>query len=256
MDAMETIQTPPPAPQAPALESTPKRKVPVTAFIAVVALIVSVVALVNTNSSITQDELFTQPTNVDELIDTVSKSLVSISCDGSRGTGFAFSLNEGNEDYPTSVITNYHVIDDCIGNVSAMRVHHGDGYNRLAEAMIYGYDEENDLAVLDISAELPTLSETEEEIRPGHWTMAIGHPVTEFGETLYDSVTFGNILGTDGSYFNYTTSTLNGGNSGGPLINSRGELLGVNTQAVASTEEGIWNYAISPKILCEKLYNC
>lgn len=253
---MDIFETPPPAPQVPAAETTPKRTIPVAVIISVIALIVSVAALLNNNPSVTQGDLFTQPPNVDELIDTVSESLVAISCDGSSGTGFAFSLNEGNEEYPTSVITNHHVIEDCIGNVSAMRVYHGDGYDQLAEAMIYGYDEENDLAVLDIAALLPTLSETEEQIRPGHWTMAIGHPVTEFDETLYDSVTFGNILGTDGSYFNYTTSTLNGGNSGGPLINSRGELLGVNTLAVASTEEGIWNFAISPKILCEKLYNC
>ena len=78
----------------------------------------------------------------------------------------------------------------------------------------------------------------------------------DFEEVLKNSTTFGNISFVLDEYWNYTSATINGGNSGGPLVNSRGELIGINTLAGASTEGGVWNLAIDAAVLCKNLYKC
>jgi serine protease Do len=89
--------------------------------------------------------------------------------------------------------------------------------------------------------------------------MAIGSPVdADFDQevVLYNSTTFGQISYVLEGTYNYTSATINGGNSGGPLVNSRGELIGINSFATASTEDGVWNIAVDSEMLCEELLDC
>ena len=89
--------------------------------------------------------------------------------------------------------------------------------------------------------------------------MAIGNPgtvVKDAGGTLYNATTFGRIIGVEDEKYNYTSAQINHGNSGGPLVNSRGELIGINTLTYANQDEGIWNVAMDSELLCVEVLKC
>ena len=133
------------------------------------------------------------------------------------------------------ILTNYHVIDDA-ARIS-VRLQSGEEYL----ARVVGTDEETDLAVLKIDAgrELPFLKLGNSDMAEvGDWVLAIGSP---FG--LARTVTAGIISQTrrETPYaspfqkFIQTDAAINRGNSGGPLVNMNGEVIGINSQIATST---------------------
>lgn len=136
-----------------------------------------------------------------------------------------------------TVVTNYHVIE----NADAITVSLPDGTS--FEATVVGFDEKTDLAVLKVKSKkpLPFLTFADSDnARVGDWVMAIGNP---FG--LGGTVTAGIISARNrdfesgGPYANYiqTDASINQGNSGGPLFDLDGKVVGVNT-AIFSTTGG------------------
>ena len=153
----------------------------------------------------------------------------------SGGSGFLIS----DDGY---VLTNYHVVEDA----SKIKVNlSGDRHDYLAD--VVGTDPSTDLALIKIKGDkrLPFLALGDSEtVRVGDWVMAIGNPLN------YDhTVTVGVIsakgrvlrdLSRDFSLDNFiqTDAAINFGNSGGPLVNVSGEVVGVNT-AISSVGQGI-----------------
>ncbi len=163
------------------------------------------------------------------------------------------------------IITNYHVIEG--GSAFEVTV---DG--QTYEAELVGYDSSGDIAVLkcvNASDLTPIEIADSDEITVGEWVMTIGSP---FG--LEQSVATGIVSATsrsqvlssstDGSTTVYTNlvqtdAAINPGNSGGALVNSDGQLIGINTLIISSSESysGVGfaipsNYAIS---VAEQLIN-
>ena len=153
----------------------------------------------------------------------------------SGGSGFLIS----DDGY---VLTNYHVVEDA----SKIKVNlTGDRHDYLAD--VVGTDPSTDLALIKIKGDkkLPYLGLGDsEQVRVGDWVMAVGNPLN------YDhTVTVGVIsakgrvlrdLSRDFSLDNFiqTDAAINFGNSGGPLVNVSGEVVGVNT-AISSVGQGI-----------------
>ena len=143
----------------------------------------------------------------------------------SRGTGFIVS----SDGY---LMTNFHVIRGS----EAYTVATADGEEY--EATYIGADKSLDVAVLKIEAKglkaLKTGSST--ELRVGEIVVAIGNP-SGTGANLTGTVTVGYVSATDRSLmfnnsrhnFIQTDAAVNAGNSGGPLVNSRGEVVGIVT---------------------------
>ncbi|MEJ2575334.1 MAG: trypsin-like peptidase domain-containing protein [Gammaproteobacteria bacterium] len=127
------------------------------------------------------------------------------------------------------VLTNNHVIDGA----SEIRVALGDGSE--VPARVVGVDPDTDLAVLQAGGEIPlpvaSLGRSD-DLRVGDVVLAIGNPFA-VGQTVtmgIVSATGRNQLGiTNFENFIQTDAAINPGNSGGALVNTRGEIVGINT---------------------------
>ncbi|SUT86364.1 protease DegS precursor [Actinobacillus ureae] len=144
------------------------------------------------------------------------------------------------------ILTNKHVIQNAAQIIVALQT------GKISDATLVGDDTLTDLAVLKIKAEnLPTIPQNDERpIRIGDIVFAIGNPFN-LGQSITQgiiSATGRNAL-TDGGRQNFiqTDASVNRGNSGGALINSAGELVGINTLSLGKTSdelaEGL-NFAI------------
>jgi S1-C subfamily serine protease len=230
----------------------------------VFGLVLAVLLLWNSSMQIQLDEingvdgaasLYREPVDLKGFIDEVSKSIVDIICGDGGGTGFAYELGGMDSGFKTFVVTNYHVVDECIEQDAELSITHGGDKEVPTKSELYRWDEKNDLALIQIADELPTLKDAADFAKPGWWTMAIGNPATE-SDVLFNATSFGHIVGVEDEYFNYTSAVINRGNSGGPLLNSRGELVGINTEVRRSYADGFWNIAVDSYVLCAEVLEC
>jgi serine protease Do len=145
------------------------------------------------------------------------------------GSGFIISP----EGY---ILTNNHVVDDA----TKVTVTLDDG--RTFDAKIVGRDKETDVALLKIDASnLPTAPLGDSSaMRPGDWVMAIGNPL------MYSHTVTVGVISAKGRRissnslddFLQTDAAINFGNSGGPLVNVQGQVIGINTAITRSDYMG------------------
>jgi len=152
------------------------------------------------------------------------------------GGGERHSLGSGFIISPDGyVLTNNHVVDGADEIVIKLSDH------RELDAKVIGTDKESDVALLKVNATgLPTVPLGDSsKLRPGQWVVAIGSP---FG--LDHSITHGVVSyvgrsngGADQQYvpFIQTDVPINRGNSGGPLFNLDGQVVGINSQIFSNT---------------------
>lgn len=199
---------------------------------------------------------YSAPPDLESTIKRVQQSTVVVTCGDSQGTGWAvdlgpvvadasFQLKVKDNLYPYSVITNHHVIEGCENDADAVRVSNG---TTTYISSLFTFDEENDLAIIATQARLPEL-EISPRPSPGWWSMALGSP---FG--LEKSVSTGNVMNiTPGGYV-ISTAPVNPGNSGGPLVNSLGQVMGTNTAFLRGFQSV--NIASDVDLLCKALVDC
>jgi serine protease Do len=143
----------------------------------------------------------------------------------SLGSGF-------NIDPAGIVVTNNHVISDA----DEVTVILNDGTNLKAD--IVGRDTKTDLAVLKVTPTKPLKAVKfgdSDKLRLGEWVIAIGNPFSLGGTVTAGIVSARNRDINSGPYDNYiqTDAAINRGNSGGPLFNLNGEVIGVNTAIIS-----------------------
>jgi len=130
------------------------------------------------------------------------------------------------------VVTNNHVISEA----DEITVILNDGARLKAE--IIGKDQKTDIALLRVKPDKPLKAVTfgdSEKLRLGEWVIAIGNPFSLGGTVTAGIVSARNRDINSGPYDNYiqTDASINRGNSGGPLFNLDGEVIGVNTAIIS-----------------------
>jgi serine protease Do len=188
------------------------------------------------------DKVLNAQTESADVIDNVLKSLVQVK-NGRRGAGAGTIWHSQG-----LVVTNAHV-----AGRGPLKVELQDG--RAFEAEILAVDRERDLAALRIPADgLPTIQLADSRaVRPGQWVMAVGHPYGVAG-----AVTGGAVIGMGRHWPEMPPAKqdwlvvglrMRPGHSGGPLIDVRGRLLGINTM-INGPEVG---FAIPTHVVVEAL---
>jgi serine protease Do len=137
------------------------------------------------------------------------------------------------------ILTNNHVVDSA----NEVRVELPD--RRTFDAKVIGTDAPTDLAVVKVDAkDLPTLAIGDSDaVRVGDVVLAVGNPLN-IGETVTSGIISAKgrqtNLGGDG-YENFlqTDAAINHGNSGGALVNTTGQLIGINSQIVSPSDGNI-----------------
>jgi len=159
------------------------------------------------------------------IIENSVNSVVSVRTDVSQGTGFIIT----SDGY---VVTNAHVLSGA-HYVNAIT---SDMETKPME--LIGYDSNIDIALLKINGNYPHLElGNSDNVKVGEKVIAIGNPLG-----LSFSVTEGIVSGIDRvgennlPYYIQTDAALNPGNSGGPLINTKGEVIGINNFKISGGE--------------------
>jgi serine protease Do len=130
------------------------------------------------------------------------------------------------------VVTNNHVISEA----DEITVILNDGTRLKAE--LIGKDQKTDLALLRVKPDKPLKAVKfgeSEKLRLGEWVIAIGNPFSLGGSVTAGIVSARNRDINSGPYDNYiqTDASINRGNSGGPLFNLDGEVVGINTAIIS-----------------------
>ena len=142
------------------------------------------------------------------------------------GSGFIISADG-------FIVTNNHVIDGA--DEIVIELFDGD----KLEAKLIGRDKKTDIALLKVEAEkpLPFVSFGDSDVaRVGDWVMAVGNPLGQ-GFSVSAGIISARNRSLRGTYddFIQTDAAINKGNSGGPLFNMDGDVIGVNTAIISPT---------------------
>ncbi|MCZ6674760.1 MAG: trypsin-like peptidase domain-containing protein [Verrucomicrobia bacterium] len=184
-----------------------------------------------------QSSLDAYSQTVSSVFEKASKAVVHIEVEGNKapgGSGSGFFISP--DGY---ILTNSHVVSGA----RSLRVYLADG--RSASGEVVGNDPETDLAIVrtDVDEVDHLAFADSERLQPGQIAVAIGSPMG-FQQTVTAGIISGlgrSLRARSGRLIDnviQTDAALNPGNSGGPLLNSRGEVIGVNT-AIIYTAQGI-----------------
>jgi S1-C subfamily serine protease len=160
------------------------------------------------------------------IIENVIKSVVTIRTDISQGSGFVIA----NGGY---IVTNAHIMEGA----KAATIFTYDG--KTHKVSLIGQDSNMDISLLKISETnyKPLTLENSNNVQIGEKVIAIGNPLGLQFSVSEGIISGINRKGTNGlNYYIQTDASLNPGNSGGPLINVKGKVVGINNFKLSGSE--------------------
>jgi Do/DeqQ family serine protease len=153
-----------------------------------------------------------------------------------RQRGLGSGVIVSNDGY---ILTNFHVVDSAADILVDLTK------TRTVKAKLVGSDQPSDLALLKVEADnlQPLALGNSDDVQVGDVVLAVGNPLG-IGQTVTMGIVSAKGRSTgvgDGSYedFLQTDAPINHGNSGGALVNTKGELVGINSQIISNSEGNI-----------------
>jgi S1-C subfamily serine protease len=212
-------------------------------------------------------------TNVDvaAVVALANAAVVTVYCGNSSGSGWGIDLADdassmADDDYPYEIVTNWHVIEECVDTDVPITIQTLAGTSEV-DAFLFDFDASYYDETSEVWADLALLMTAEpvESLQPatappavGDWVMAAGSPYSQFFDAIIPGTyTFGNVS----NFFPdinviVTDAAINHGNSGGPLLNAQGEVIGTNTWGDDTSVSENNGYAIGIPTLCVKFIMC
>jgi S1-C subfamily serine protease len=189
-------------------------------------------------------DLFEKPTSIPDTVARVTASTAFLTCSDNdydyQGSGFVVNPSPLTGSSQPIIVTNEHVVADCATPLDVLV----DG--QTYQGTVRNADKEMDLAIIDVQG----LSATPLDPQIGEWVMTLGAP-----EGITGTSSFGTITNYKADEYLITTDAVIGhGSSGGPLLNSREEVVGVNSAYIPESS-GI-AIAMSLRGLCVSLLTC
>ena len=191
------------------------------------------------------------PDNLVALAEKTTKSVVTVLCSNSIGSGWSASINlspaeiqNGNKSF---IITNHHVISDCTIDRRVTLVLSDQS---RVPGTVYSWDATNDLASIFTATDIPKLKWEGSAPQQGWWVGVLGSPLGFPG-----ILTTGIVSSVNKNTFKGTTNAaINPGNSGGPVFDRSGRVLGLATAKYINAEGfGIFHGA---PLLCVYILSC
>jgi len=225
------------------------------------SLVVNATVLSTANVAAKTANLYMQPSDLESLVTKVRAATVTVFCGNYSGSGWGIDLadvsnTKEDDNYPYEIVTNYHVISEC---ASAKTVEFSIGSaSKKFQARIWGYDgTKHDIALLITSQKVTSLPTARIKPKVGQWVMAVGSPgswATQDG-LLKGNVTTGRITNIVDTTI-VTDAAINHGNSGGPLVNAAGKVVGTNSWIELKDQVDNIAYAQGTPVLCESILKC
>ena len=205
----------------------------------------------------TPKSLYEPPSSFESFKQEVFDGTYQINCFGNwAGSGWGIEI-EG-EFY---VITAHHVIEDCM---DGSLIHAKNPKVRMFQLELISYDgrywsdgvvEIRDIALLKSPNPIPTLKIQVDYPEIGQWVAAVGYP-GDSSSNEHLSLNEGRVTSLPGDWMITTDAAINGGNSGGPLVNSKGEVMGTIYASEPNDEFDNMGYAQGMKLHCEVVFFC
>ena len=194
----------------------------------------------------------------DEIYEQLVESVVGVNTTVTSANNQQSGTGQGTGIIATSdgyIITNSHVIYNSRNYAVQVVLHDGSTY----DANVVGFDKATDVAILKIDAQglAPATFGNANEMKVGQEVLAIGNPG---GMSYAGSLTGGYIsalnrrLGSEDIGYIQTDAAINPGNSGGPLVNMYGQVIGINTSKIVSTQYEGMGFSI-PVVTVQEILN-
>jgi S1-C subfamily serine protease len=189
-----------------------------------------------TRSDYTNPEaMYEQPDEFSKVVTMLEETVFEISCGaGFSGSAWSIRLNDAEGVEGSYLVTNFHVIDECLDGKGIFARNNLQGkfpVTLISYDGSYWSDKEEhldsyvDLALLQTPKVLAGLKLAKDNPRLGHWLMIAGYPGDSSRRPI-DSISTGRLTGIDDDGLLMTDASINNGNSGGPLVNRWGEVVG------------------------------